>query len=140
MYKQGLKGQVREELMRTNARTDTLDELINEAIRLDNDLYELQIEARAYCPDYTTKKEKRQSTYVRGRRNQYRSYGNGKARTPGHYRSNGLESMHLDNIKRGKPRSDSSAKYYGKGKPNNSKETRTCYNCNKPRHLAAKCR
>jgi hypothetical protein len=141
MYKQGLKTQVREELMRTSACTDTLDELVNEAIRLDNDLYELQIEARAYRPEYTSKKGKKQSNYGQNRRpGQYRPYGNkGRARTPGHYGSNGHEDMHLDNIERGKPRSGSSAKYQGKGKPDNGKETRTCYNCNKPGHLAAKC-
>jgi hypothetical protein len=44
--------------------------------------------------------------------------------------------MHVDNVERSKLRSASSTKYYSKGKPNNSKETRTCYNCNKPRYLA----
>jgi hypothetical protein len=45
MYKQGLKIQVREELMRSGARTNSLDKLINKAIRINNNLYELQIEA-----------------------------------------------------------------------------------------------
>ena len=141
MYKQGLKSQVREELMRTNARTDTLDELINEAIRLDNDLYELQIEARAYRPEYVPKKKGKQPNHGRNhRQGRYRPQGHGKARIPGHYGSDDYEGMHLDNIERSKPRGDSSAKYHGKGKPDNGKETRTCYNCNKPGHLAAKCR
>jgi hypothetical protein len=57
MYKQGLKVQVREELMRTAARTNSLDELINKAIRLNNNLYELQIESRAYKLEYVLKKK-----------------------------------------------------------------------------------
>jgi hypothetical protein len=39
MFRQGLKLQVRVELMRTNAITETLDELINEYIRIDSKLY-----------------------------------------------------------------------------------------------------
>jgi hypothetical protein len=141
MYKQGLKVQVREELMRTAARTDSLDELINEAIRLDNDLYELQIESRAYKTEYVPKKKGNQPNYGRShRQGQYRARGKGKARIPGHYGSEEFEDMHVDNVERGKPRSASSAKYHGKGKPDNGKETRTCYNCNKPGHLAKNCR
>jgi hypothetical protein len=141
MYKQGLKGQVREELMRTNARTDSLDELINEAIRLDNDLYELQIEARAYRPEYVPKKGK-QPHYGRSRHGQgtYRPQSHGKARMPGVYGLGRYENMDVDNVERGKPRNSSAAKYHGKGKPDNGKETRTCYNCNKPGHLSAACR
>jgi hypothetical protein len=36
-----------------------------------------------------------------------------KTRVPGHYGTNGPESMHLDNIERGKPPNNSSAKYQG---------------------------
>jgi hypothetical protein len=140
MYKQGLKVQVREELMRSAARTDSLDELINEAIRLDNDLYELQIEARAYKHEYVPKKKGNPSYGRSHRQGQYRARGKGKARIPGHYGSEEFEDMHVDNVERGKPRSNSSAKYHGKGKPDNGKETRTCYNCNKPGHLAKNCR
>jgi hypothetical protein len=51
--------------MRTAARTNSLDELINEAIRLNNDLYELQIEARAYRPEYVPKKKGNRPNYGR---------------------------------------------------------------------------
>ena len=46
MFRQGLKPQVKEELMRTGASTDTLDELVNTAINIDVKLYELRQELR----------------------------------------------------------------------------------------------
>jgi hypothetical protein len=45
--------------MRTSACTDTLDKLVNKAIYLNNNLYKLQIKARAYRPKYTSKKGKK---------------------------------------------------------------------------------
>jgi hypothetical protein len=48
--------------------------------------------------------------------------------------------MHVDNVEKGKNRNSSSAKYHGKEKPDNGKETRTCYNCGKPGHLSKNCR
>jgi hypothetical protein len=49
--------------MRTSACTNTLDKLINKAIRLNNNLYELQLKSRAYKLEYVSKKGKRQSNY-----------------------------------------------------------------------------
>jgi hypothetical protein len=49
MYKQGLKLEVRRELIRSGASITTLEELINEAIRLDNDLFELKLEEKTYA-------------------------------------------------------------------------------------------
>ena len=46
MFRQGLKPKVKEELMRTGARIDTLDDLINTAIDIDVSLYELYQELR----------------------------------------------------------------------------------------------
>jgi hypothetical protein len=46
MFRQGLKLKVKEELMRTGASTDTLDNLINTAIDIDTKLHELQLELR----------------------------------------------------------------------------------------------
>jgi hypothetical protein len=48
MFRQGLKPQVREELMRTNAETETLDQLIDESIRIDNKLYQLKLETESF--------------------------------------------------------------------------------------------
>jgi hypothetical protein len=44
MYKQGLKPTVRIELIRSGTVIKTLEDLINEAIRIDNNLYELKLE------------------------------------------------------------------------------------------------
>ena len=44
MFRQGLKPRVKEELMRSGATLDTLDELIKEAIDIDNWLDELDCE------------------------------------------------------------------------------------------------
>jgi hypothetical protein len=48
MYKQGLKLEVRAELIRSGATKDTLAQLITETIRLNNNLYELQLAKRSY--------------------------------------------------------------------------------------------
>ena len=48
MYRQGLKPAVRMELMRSGSSLKTLNELINEAIRVDNELYKLKLEERLY--------------------------------------------------------------------------------------------
>jgi hypothetical protein len=46
MFRQGLKPKVKEELMRTGASTDTLDDLINTAIDINTKLHKLQLELR----------------------------------------------------------------------------------------------
>ena len=46
MFRQGLKLQVKEELMRTGASTDTLNKLVNTAININVKLYELRQELR----------------------------------------------------------------------------------------------
>jgi hypothetical protein len=48
MYKQGLKDKVRIELMRSRTMINTLDQLIEESIRLDNELYEFELESKAF--------------------------------------------------------------------------------------------
>jgi hypothetical protein len=48
MYKQGLKPNVRAELMRTGATINDLKDLKREVIRLDNKLYELALEERSF--------------------------------------------------------------------------------------------
>jgi hypothetical protein len=49
MYKQGLKPTVRKALIISGAAITTLDELIDEAIRLDNDLHELALKEEIYA-------------------------------------------------------------------------------------------
>jgi hypothetical protein len=48
MYKQGLKPNVRAELMRTGALIDDIEDLKREVICLDNKLYELALEERSF--------------------------------------------------------------------------------------------
>jgi hypothetical protein len=48
MYKQGLKPRVWEELMRTSRQTDMLAILVEELIRLNNELYKLALAERSY--------------------------------------------------------------------------------------------
>jgi hypothetical protein len=55
MYKQGLKPNVRAELMRTGALIDDIEDLKREVIRLNNELYELALEERSFAPREATK-------------------------------------------------------------------------------------
>jgi hypothetical protein len=48
MYKQELKPTIRKALMISGAAITTLDELIDEAIQLDNDLHELALKEEIY--------------------------------------------------------------------------------------------
>jgi hypothetical protein len=48
MYKQGLKPNVRVELMRTGATINDFEDLKREVICLDNELYELALEERSF--------------------------------------------------------------------------------------------
>jgi hypothetical protein len=49
MYKQGLKPSVQRALMMSRYSVTTLDELVNEAIWLDNNLHELALEEEVYA-------------------------------------------------------------------------------------------
>jgi hypothetical protein len=134
MYKQGLKPQVRTELMRSGASISTLQELMNEAIRIDNDLYGLKLEERLFAqgmraPGNTNVNARAPQTPRRSYPNQgrQRSY---TPRIPGAYRTNGYEPMHLDK---------------GPGKPKcqgnkDSKKDITCYACGKKGHMKRDCR
>ena len=48
MFKQGLKKRVRTELMQSSANIVTLEDLIKEVTRIDNDLYKLELKNRAF--------------------------------------------------------------------------------------------
>jgi hypothetical protein len=49
MYKQGLRLEVWRELIRSGASITILEELINKAIRLDNDLFKLKLKEKTYA-------------------------------------------------------------------------------------------
>jgi hypothetical protein len=144
MYKQGLKPQVRAELMRSGASHDTLSELIEDAIRVDNNLYELAIEERSFNGSHRDRTDNRQPRN-QGRRaqpNQGRQRFQRQPRIPGVYSTYGHEAMHLDNLNNGKPMTKTFHKEKTRTYPakDQRKETRDCYNCGKPGHLARDCR
>lgn len=111
MYRNGLKDAVKDELMRSSARTDTLPHMIREAIRIDDMLYERQMEKR----------------HIRGGPAGYSSRGG----TGGYNRDRG-DPMELDATIRGKPKR-------GKGK-GNKKGGIKCYSCGKLGHMKKDCR
>ena len=88
MYRRGLKENVKDEIMRSGASTETLDDMIVEAIRIDDMLYERQMEKR----------------HILGKPTGYSPRGG----TGGYTRDRG-DPMELDATIKGKPRG-------GKGK------------------------
>jgi hypothetical protein len=143
MYKQGLKPTVRIELMRSGTVIKTLEDLMNEAIRIDNDLYELRLEEQTYAArSRFNGREPRETRAVpnQGRRrftpNQGQRRFNPRPQQQGFYQSRGPEPMHLDMIHQGKPK-----KEFGKKQGNRDNKSKgNCYNCDKPGHFARDCK
>lgn len=137
MYKQGLKPAVRMELMRSGSSVNTLEELMAEAIRLDNELYELKLEERLY--QQGTRDHGNTNARPKGQQSR-RSYPNqGRQRSytprlPGVY-TRGYEPMHLDILNKG----NGPSKEYKK-KPHDRNKKITCYGCGKEGHMARDCR
>ena len=137
MYRQGLKPMVRRELMRSGANITNLNELIEEAIRLDNELYELALEERLFNQGMRSSDNRndrpRQQHHRRSQPNQgrQRSY---QPRTPGAYATDGYEPMHLDNLNKGKGPSKPHFK-----KHKDDKKKINCYACGKEGHIARNC-
>jgi hypothetical protein len=135
MYRQGLKPTVRRELMRSGSNLETLDELMREAIRVDNELYELMLEERLFtqgtrAPGNANDRPRHQPRRSYPNQGRQRSY---VPRIPGAYATNGYEPMHLDNLNKGpgKPKFQ--------GNKGNKKKI-TCYACGKEGHMKRDCR
>ena len=111
MYRRGLKENVKDELIRSGASTTTLDNTIVEAIRIDDMLYERQIEKR----------------YILRKPTGYSPRGG----TGGYTRDRG-DPIELDATIKGKPRG-------GKGK-GNKKGGIKCYLYGKLGYIKKDCR
>jgi hypothetical protein len=131
MYRQGLKDTVKAELMRSGAQLDTLQQLINESIRIDNALRELYLETR---PVKTLTAPNTSKPRYQGRKPQPRT---SSWKTPGRVAPSAgtnwhdPDAMQLDNINKGNG--------FRKDKKQFSKSI-TCYNCQKEGHMARDCR
>jgi hypothetical protein len=118
--------------MRSGATINTLEELVSEAIQVDNELYELALEERLFNQGTRTS-ERTNDQPRQGPRRSEPNQGrprNYPPRVPGAYTTIRYEPMHLDNINK------------GPGKPkfhNRNKKKITCYNCNKEGHMARDC-
>jgi len=137
MYKQGLKPQVRQELMRSGGEVTTLQELKNEAIRIDNELYGLKLEERLFAQGIRAPGNANGNARVYSKpRRSYPNQGRQRSyapRIPGSYATNGYEPMHLDNLNKGPGR----PKFHDKKQ---KKKDFNCYACGKPGHMARECK
>jgi hypothetical protein len=144
MYKQGLKPNVRAELMRTRASINNIEDLKREVIRLDNELYELALEERSFSRSTRSYKDHRPSRQESRRiqPNQGKRRFTPKPRHQGVYQTRGPEPMHLDTIHQGKFNQLQKDYRPRNHKQGNSKDKKKgdCYNCSKPGHFARDCK
>jgi hypothetical protein len=80
--------------MRTSATTNTLEQLVNKSIRLDNKLYQLRLETAQYSErSHQPNHRKRQQDYI---------HTTQVKRTARYYTSNKPEEMHVNSVTREK--------------------------------------
>ena len=128
MYRRGLKKQVKNELMRDERAYETLDELIEIFIDLDDKLYE-----RAMKKKYDEEPRGRANIYSNRMPSSYSresSFDRGR-RVDEHV---DIVSMELNSTKRLNKGKNP------KAKRDNMKKDKTCYSCDKSSHFAKDCR
>jgi hypothetical protein len=136
MYRRGLKEEVKDELMRYSARTDSLNLLIQASIEIDDRLYERRMEKKydgkgRYDPEF--RNNNRPNIGKFRPRGQFNRYDNNRRQEP-YY---GAQPMELDNTQR------SARPGGGRGKPGRKpmggKKNFKCYACDKEGHIAKNC-
>jgi hypothetical protein len=112
-YRKGLKDFVKDELLRTGQKTDTLENLIAAACEIDNAWYERSMEKKGkYDPDY-------------------KRMGEGRHRFQRGNRHDRGDPMELDAAFQGKISSQ---------EKQDRMQKKLCFNCGKPGHMARNCR
>jgi Retrotransposon gag protein/Zinc knuckle len=136
IFKRGLKFTVKQELMRTGTSTEKYRDLVNEAIRLDNELFELAQEAKDYqrtTNGYVNEKPRPFNNSIgRGAYNGNNGRQNNKYSDP-----YGLQPM--DDVRRQLGQMSKGQGTKKVHKKDGSKSGITCYACGKIGHISRDC-
>ena len=135
MYKQGLKKPLREELLRSGGIVRTLDELYDESIRIDGEWFALQQEFQ---------RNPRNVSFGRPAPVVYRVPPKGPRRqSRDSYGYQPMEDVQFNYLGKGKGKGPGFRKpntRISDGTRHQGTETRTCFTCGKPGHIARNCR
>jgi hypothetical protein len=112
--------------MQSETTINTLDQLIKESIRLDNELYKFELESKAFQPQEEKNRNLPRKANYRQAQQLY------APKTYRHYQSQGPKPMYLNIIQQEKPKKEFSNKYGNCNKQKNN----NCYNCSKPSYFA----